>query len=354
MTLRMGEESLVEVAVVARDACAWPVVTRLGGDRIGVVFHNRPSHGFLEGDVEAVVSSDGGRSWTAAGVPAPHEPGSNRVHIASGIDPAGNWVVLTTGHKVTAGRMVGAAPLWYSRCASLEKGEWRIQRHLDLRLPVPFCIPHGRIWPVGEDRLVATVYQSQGPGRPSRTWVIVSDDGGASWASVSQIGDGDTNEAVLLPIENGKQWIAAVRTHRDHHVDLFRAPDPSGPWTLQGAVTLPMQHPADLSALGDGRILLTYGIRNKGLMGIGARPSADFGKTWGAPVVLCTFPGATDCGYPSTVPLDRNGEHLFTACYTNHSLRHTGYQLLSLHWRFTDWFTPRPLRSISDGHPLQI
>ena len=31
-----------------------------------------------------------------------------------------------------------------------------------------------------------------------------------------------------------------------------------------------MQHPADLTALSDKCLLLTYGIRNRGLMGIGA------------------------------------------------------------------------------------
>jgi hypothetical protein len=112
-----------------------------------------------------------------------------------------------------------------------------------------------------------------------------------------------------------------------------------------------MQHPGDLTVLEDGQLLLTYGLRNRGLMGIGARRSRDGGTTWGPPVVLYQFGDATDCGYPSTI-VCTNGD-LLTACYTDLSPLYDGYHLLLLRWRIDEFFGPRPLRSISDGRALQ-
>ena len=63
---------------------------------------------------------------------------------------------------------------------------------------------------------------------------------------------------------------------------------------------------------------LTYGIRNRGLMGIGARISLDGGETWRPPWVIRQFGDqATDIGYPSTVALDKKG-NLLTAFYTDY------------------------------------
>ena len=112
-----------------------------------------------------------------------------------------------------------------------------------------------------------------------------------------------------------------------------------------------MQHPADLIDLEDGCLLLTYGIRNRGLMGIGARLSRDAGVNWSPPAVLFQFGEATDCGYPSsTICADGS---LLTACYSDRSPLYEGYHLLTLRWRLDEFFEPKPLRSISDGMPME-
>ena len=112
--------------------------------------------------------------------------------------------------------------------------------------------------------------------------------------------------------------LAAVRTHVDHHVKLCESSNGGKTWHEKGPLTLPMQHPADLIALTDECLLLTYGIRNRGLMGIGARISLDAGETWRPPWVIHQFGDqATDIGYPSTVALDKKG-NLLTAFYTDY------------------------------------
>jgi len=340
---------MVEPALVVRDACAWPVLQRLGDGRLGVVFHNRPSHGFHEGDLAALVSEDEGLTWTDSGLPAPHLPGGNRAHSASGLDHAGRWVVLSTGHALRDGAMAGIQPLW---CSILHASHtrWQVNAAPAITVPSSFCIPHGRVLALADGRIAATVYRSWGAGQPSRTWMVFSADAGQTWGDAVQIGDGDTNEAVAID-RGADGLLAVVRTHRDHHLELFASTDTGRTWAARGPLTLPMQHPGDLTDLGQNRLLLTYGIRNRGLMGLGARLSKDGGATWGAPVVFFQFGDAQDCGYPSTVAC-RDGS-LLTACYSDRSTVHEGYHLLTVRWRLETFFDPKPLGSISDGRPLK-
>lgn len=339
----------MHATLVATEACAWPVLLSLPAGRLGLVFFNQPSHGFVEGDLAALTSEDGGLTWSHAGLAAPHEPGTNRMHIASGVDHAGNWIVLSTGFQVRDGRMTAMERVWCSTARAAGR-DWKVQREVVVEGPRPFCIPHGRIWPVDERRLAATFYASDGRGRPGLAWLAKSDDGGSTWRSPADIGRGDANEVCLLPLA-ANHWLAAARTHVDHHVDLHASHDGGLTWQARGPLTLPMQHPADLTGLGDGQVLLTYGIRNRGLMGLGLRQSRDTGANWGPPAVLYQFGNeATDCGYPSTLHLGAG--RMLTAAYSDHSPLHRGYHLLVLHWQWHDFFAPRPLRSISDGAPL--
>ena len=106
-----------------------------------------------------------------------------------------------------------------------------------------------------------------------------------------------------------------------------------------------MQHPADLIQLYDTCLLLTYGIRNRGLMGIGSRLSIDGGKTWTPPWVIHQFGDkAVDIGYPSTVSLDKQG-NLLTAFYTDYepTIKNNPnlYRVLALKWSLQDWLPPK-------------
>ncbi len=211
-------------------------------------------------------------------------------------------------------------------------------------------VPHGRILALPDGRLAATCYRSWGRGQPSRSWIAFSRDAGDTWGDACEFGREDANEVCLLrTAENA--LLAATRTHIDHHVALHMSLDLGRTWAFRRDLTLPMQHPADLTDLRGEGILLTYGLRNRGLMGVGLRVSCDGGDTWSAPAVLYQFGEAGDCGYPSTVAL-AEGE-LLTACYSDRSPLHDGYHLLTIRWRFAEMFRPRPLRSMSDGQPLK-
>ncbi len=195
-----------------------------------------------------------------------------------------------------------------------------------------------------------------GRGNPSETWMVSSEDDGKTWNKISKFGSNDSNEATLCSLGENRV-LAAVRTHVDHHVKLCEI-KLTGKWKEKGPLTLPMQHPADVIKLSDNCLLLTYGIRNRGLMGIGARLSIDGGKSWRPPWVIHQFGNeAKDIGYPSTVALDKKGT-LLTAFYTDYEStlikKPNMYRVLSMRWSLKDWLHPTILGSISDGKQLKL
>lgn len=333
--------------LITRETCAWPNLFSLDHQHIGAVIFNKPSHGLEEGDLDLWVMKRDDYTWKYRGRPAPHEPGENRMHAACGVDPDGTIIVLSTGYAVKNGKYVQLRPMW---CSSSAKGQnWDIVKDISLDAIDKAFIPHGPILCVGS-ALFATVYASYGRGNPSYSWVIVSNDKGKSWAVHSLIGDGDTNECSLLQVDNSC-WLVAARTHIDHHTRLYYSHDQGVTWHWQGPLTLPMQHPGHLLGIGNDAVLLTYGIRNRGLMAIGGRISLDKGKTWSPPFVLTQFPPTTtDCGYPSTSLL-KDGLCL-TGYYTNSSEMYNGYQFGTILWQLADYLTPKQLASLSDNQKM--
>jgi hypothetical protein len=94
---------------------------------------------------------------------------------------------------------------------------------------------------------------------------------------------------------------------------------------------MPLQHPAHLLRLRDGRILLTFGIRCKGFFGIGARMSKDDGKSWGAPEFLVNYEAVADGGYPSSVQLEDGT--IVTAYYSHKVPHHHRYHMGVVRWK---------------------
>jgi hypothetical protein len=187
--------------------------------------------------------------------------------------------------------------------------------------------------------------------------MVLSNDDGQTWTRRSKFGSDDSNEATLCNLGGGR-LLAATRTHIDHHVKLCEITKAGKRWKEKFPLTLPMQHPADLTALSDKCLLLTYGIRNRGLMGIGARLSIDAGKTWRPPWVIHQFGNnAKDIGYPSTISLDKKG-NLLTAFYTDYEpsfkTKSNRYRVLAKMWSLKDWLHPSIVDSISDEKQLKI
>ena len=315
------------------NVCAWPNLQVLNDGVVAAIIYNQPNHGLSEGSLECWTSKDSGASWSLSGIPAPAPKGQNRMHISAGVDEKGDLLVISSGFETTPDEKTYGAMqrMWFSRSSDNGK-TWTIDRDIEIidnpKFTPNYCIPHGRILTLSDGSLGATFYQG------STVWLSNSSDGGHTWTRKSTLDTEDGTEAVIYKKEEGGLY-AVGRTFDDHHVDLYESSNDYKTWTRLKSLTGPMQHPADLTLLKNGNLLLTYGIRHKGSMGVGARRSEDGGKTWKSPWVLTNLGKARDCGYPSTVQL-KTGE-IVTAYYTDHVPNHHRYHMGVLQWELEDF-----------------
>ena len=322
----------MEKYIAVDNVCAWPNLTRLPDGAIVANIFNQPCHGKWEGDVECWASQDDGRFWTLRGTPAPHEPGTNRMNVAAGLAANDDLIVLASGWNNRSPKGEGQAnfsdatplPPWV--CRSTDGGRTWMQAE-DVTPPEDKSariIPFGDMVRLQDGALGVCIYSWQPPNEHN-VYFYSSDDDGRSWAIRSVIQQGNINETTPLVLPNGN-LLACARTLDDQHLELFRSTDHGHIWQREQALTGVMEHPAHLLNLNDGRILLTYGRRNKEeaphFRGIGYRLSSDAGRTWTEPAALVESmhrPGMrwphSDGGYPSNVQLD-DGQ-ILTAWYTS-------------------------------------
>lgn len=321
--------------VAVDNVCAWPNLTLLPeGDLVAAIF-NQPTHGGWEGDVECWASKDQGQTWSLRGVPAPHEPGTNRMNVAAGCGHDGSLLVLASGwsRRNAAGDYSSpqegdVLPIWACRS---EDGAENWDRTETVALPPGKSrriIPFGDIVRLPDSALGVCIY-SWSPPDEHNVYFYTSLDHGRTWDVHGTIREGNTNETTPLVLPDGR-LLAAARTLDDQHLQLFESEDGGLTWKSSGPVTLGSQHPGHLLLLSDGRVLLSYGIRNKGLYGVGARLSADAGRTWEPPRVLVDFQIATDGGYPSSVQTDDGT--VVTAYYCNKIPTHQRYHMGVVRW----------------------
>ena len=321
--------------VAVDNVCAWPNLTVLpNGDLTAAIF-NRPSHGLHEGDVEVWASTDGGKLWKLRGTATTHDPGTNRMNVAAGQAHNGDLVVLASGWggEGLRGKIM---PVMVSRSPN---GGRTWQRSLDVELPdgVSYLIPFGDVVRMEGRMLAAPFYQEErdwnSTSRPATgkgsAYLLYSRDDGRTWGDGVVLGPDDYNETSVLRLR-ADRWLAASRTYGDGHLDLFVSQDEGRTWKNAGPLTLPSQHPAHLMRLADGRILLTYGIREKGHQGVGRRLSDDEGKTWKAPTRIVNLVESTDGGYPSTIQLPDGT--LVTAYYSKGVPEHRRYHMGVVRW----------------------
>ena len=310
--------------VAIDNVCAWPNLTLMPDGSVVATIFNQPYHGSNVGDVECWSSRDG-RLWEKRGSPAIHEPGSNRMNVAAGMAHDGSLVVLASGW---GGRDFREKILPNLVARSGDGGKtWRRSFSVTLPEGPDFLIPFGDIVQLEGERLAASFYHETQSA--ANAYVLFSQDDGRSWGRAVKLAPDDYNETALLRLRSDR-WLAASRSHGDAHLALFVSEDEGKHWVKSGPLTLPRQHPAHLLKLADGRILLTYGIREKGHHGIGYRTSQDEGRTWSPPTRIINLEETTDGGYPATVQMSDG--MLLTAYYSNRVPQHQRYHMGVVRW----------------------
>jgi len=337
-------------------ACAWPNLTLLPNGDIVTVIWPEPCHGYWEGAVECWGSQDGGCTWTRRSVPVPHTPGTNRLNVAAGLANDGALVTIISGWE---GRTIrperthvgGFATVLPIPARSMDggytwtAGEPSLPPADELRPDyMPPChdpkddaralmTPFGDIMPLPDGTLGVMIYSS-------RCNFYVSADGGLNWTFRGPLGILQIhNETTWLPLSNDR-FLAVARTDDKGHLEQFISTDQGRTWNYDQSLTEDGYYPAGLTALTDGTILLTYGIRLDSLFGIGARISHDQGKTWSEPRVLVDLEDSSnpqdpevpvrDGGYPSSVQL-ADGT-IVTAYYCKGVSAHQRYHMGVLRW----------------------
>jgi hypothetical protein len=110
--------------------------------------------------------------------------------------------------------------------------------------------------------------------------------------------------------------LIAVRRQYDGgnaYTQVYASSDGGRTWAFRSRVN-DWGAPANLTEMPDGRIVCTYGYRQKP-WGIRARVSEDRGHHWGEEIVLRDDGGSGDLGYPRT--LLRPDGKLITVYYFN-------------------------------------
>jgi hypothetical protein len=358
-------------AVAVKGVCAWPNLQKLADGSVVATIFNQPCHGEWEGDVDCWATTDGGASWHFRGRPAPHEPATNRMNVATGTNAKGELIVLASGwsHRnppppegkpTPAPTHLPPLPIWVCRSADYGK-TWTHAEGVELpstsRLATGHklsdrLVPFGNIIRIGDGKLGACLYAFDQSEKDCASCFFTSADDGVSWSIASVIGTG-LNETTPLRLTNG-DLLACARTiwvkqpPHEMRLELFRSRDNGASWTSEQSVTGPMEHPAHLLELSDSRIVLTYGDRSSPSFwstfpngtpgkaefdnGIEVRISADGGKSWSPPQRIAGFDG--DGGYPATVELADG--RLLTAFYAKRTTDHADYQMATVTWQLPD------------------
>ena len=336
----------LERYIAIDNKCAWPNLTLMPDGSIVATVFGEPCHQLWEGSSECWISRDGGKLWSFLSVPSPHEPGRCRGDLAAGLTHENAFVVLCSGRRfappkdqpldrpLTPDEQGNQEPL----ISRSEEGCETWSRALSLSLPtnVSSAIPFGDVVKLPEGRLGVSCYSVE-EGRDS-AWIYFSEDDGRTWGDARLIGADRYNETDLLYLGDDR-LLAASRAWGDDGTVIFASDDCGQTWTNRGSVTLALQMPGHLCPLQDGSILLTYGVRNRGMLGVCARVSKDEGLTWDAPRVLFNTtvnianasPEGVDGGYPASVQL-ADGT-IVTAYYCQRIAAHKRYHMGVVLWK---------------------
>jgi len=298
----------------------FPVLARTGPASLAVIYRTGATHVGITGTLAVATSEDGGKSWSDP-VQIAQRWEDNR-NPAFGVNAKGELIAawwkaaLHNYNEDDHGNMLysegkdrwATVPaLYYSKSADGGK-TWGAAKSYQSEL-LTLASPYGRIIQAPNGTLLMPVYgdpRQSIDGVRDISILLRSADGGETWGDESLVATGHNETSfALLP---GGRLLAAARSESGHISTLF-SNDLGRTWSDLVQVTRDGEHPADLTVLQSGRVLLTFGRRIRP-MGCGLLLSDDGGQSWNTDrEALLAGDGieSGDLGYPSTVQLDDGG-----------------------------------------------
>ncbi|MCI0513602.1 glycoside hydrolase [candidate division KSB1 bacterium] len=292
----------------------FPVIAANARQEIFIVLRGGARHMGVTGRLDLVTSTDGGMTWSQPRVLVDSEKDDR--NPAFGITHNGTLVLAyhwQAGYDET-GKWAPAPEKQDTKITFSADGGQSWEPPILLQLEIQRGnSPFGKMFTDAKGTLYMPIYGAKNPEPgvrvkfdPNYSFVLGSSDDGRTWTEVGTLAPG-LNEAAYLILPNG-EWLAAARSQlkEEQAIYLCRSADQGQTWSTPARITEAMEHPPDLVRLGDGSILLVFGVRHQPFS-IQGMLSRDQGHTWLQTRLLFAdqLPG-TDIGYPSTVRL-KNG-----------------------------------------------
>lgn len=322
--------------ILIDNLCGWPNLGRLADGSLFAVVYNQPNHGIGEGDADVWGSLDGGLTWNRRGTATRHEPFTNRMNVASGVNRNNEIVVLCGGwDEIRPTRSEKSRPMPFTVSLSGDGGRtWQISNnHLPQSDNPSHLVPFGDICVANNGDLVVGLYsfdvdwdpRTRRPDekRIGNILTARSPDEGKTWTDVRPIENGNHVEAALIHLGEGK-WLSASRRFSTLDLEIHGSDDDAHTWSKVTVLGVPSVSAAHLLKMSDGRILITYGNRSHGSYGIDSRVSEDGGKSWSAPQRLVDL-DAADNGYPEAIEMEN--QRILVAYYVNGIAQHNRYHV---------------------------
>ena len=306
----------VEVKTVVEGSGYFPVMIRLNSGELLAVLRGGGAHVDVHGRLDTVISTNNGKSWSAAATAVDGEFDDRNPALGQSKDGA---VLLAfsiaknydeTGRKFRGTRKDRVFDGVYVMRSANKGKTWskpeRSETIHSFYAGKGLVSPYGKIVQLMDGTLLMAVYFEFFDDRGFQSYVFRSSDNGKSWGEPSLMGAG-YNETGIVVLPNG-DVLAALRSGGDQHLSIARSSDGGRTWSAAAQVTSGLEHPGDLIVLKDKRVLLSYGERNAP-RGVHALLSADNGKTWDKTKMITLVDSApnVDCGYPSSVQLPDGG-----------------------------------------------
>lgn len=312
----VGRRTSIDRYLVASTSGFFPVLVRTADTGLAVVFRSEAAHMGITGTLSLSRSSDGGRSFSDPQRLAPRWEDTR--NPALGVTKSGRlilayWLGARHAYKEDEwgwvwekkpSEEIKSTPALAIRLSD-DGGKTWSDPYLHLSELFVSASPYGRIIESADGSLLLSFYGRM-RGRPEETigcGIMRSRDDGLTWGEERLIAEA-YNETALLELPDGR-LLAASRSQSERNIATFESEDRGDSFRFIDDVTRRNEHPADLTLLQSGRVLLTFGRRIRPF-GCGGLVSEDGGRSWDrSHEALLAGDGArnTDLGYPSTVQL---------------------------------------------------
>ncbi len=324
----IGTRRRVNRYLVCTNNGYFPVLAKTGADSLAVIYRVDAPHVGINGTLAVSTSADGGKTWSSMVRITPG--GEDPRNPAFGVNKAGDLIAafwkagLQSYVPDERGNMTYATDPAYELpdvdamfyCKSSDNGCTWSEPVLYHSGYLKLASPYGRIITAPNGELIMSVYGApRGEEHAAGTNLCIlvrSKDDGLTWGDETPVAYG-YNEASYLFLPDGTMLCAA--RNMAGSVSILESKDTGRTWSEPIEVTRVGEHPADLTLLDSGRVMLTFGRRIRP-MGCGLLFSDDQGKTWNKDKeVLLAGDGVRngDLGYPSTIQLEDG--HLVTVLY---------------------------------------